>query len=183
MLIKAYEAAMQRQPDAQLAYKLGTAYAQANDLPNAVPMLRKAVALAPAADAEFLAKANFQLAGVLFNAKEYAQARQACLNALKTKPKWGKPYLLIGQMYAASSAACANENSMDKQAVYWAAVDKFAKAKQVDLTVKAEADALIATYKKYFPTKDEAFFRGISPGKSYTVGCWIGETTVVRFEK
>ena len=65
--------------------------------------------------------------------------------------------------------------------VYWAAVDKFKKAKQVDPSVEAAANEYINTYSKYFPTKEERFdLPGEFSGSTYYVGGWIGETTSVR---
>ena len=64
---------------------------------------------------------------------------------------------------------------------YWAAVDKFRKAKQVDASCEAEANELINTYKKHFPNKEEAFMFGIQPGSQVTVGGWINEKTTAEF--
>ena len=44
-----------------------------------------------------------------------------------------------------------------------------------------EADKLIGIYSQHFPSKDEAFFRDITAGKSVKVGGWINETTTARF--
>ena len=38
----------------------------------------------------------------------------------------------------------------------------------------------INTYSKYFPTKENCFFNGITPGSKHTVACWINKTTTVR---
>jgi len=65
--------------------------------------------------------------------------------------------------------------------VYWAAVDKFVKAKQVDPSVEATANEYIASYKKYFPTKEEQFdLPNEFSGSTFTVGGWINETTAIR---
>ena len=72
-------------------------------------------------------------------------------------------------------------DEFDKRTVFWAAVDKFVKAKQVDPSVAAKANEYIERYSPHFPTKDEAFFRDITAGKSVKVGGWINETTTARF--
>lgn len=67
------------------------------------------------------------------------------------------------------------------KAVYWVAVDKFVKAKSVDPSCAGEANGLIARYSKYFPEDKEIFMHpDINKGSSYTVGGWIGESTIVR---
>ncbi|MFW6327855.1 MAG: hypothetical protein ACOC2F_06030, partial [Bacteroidota bacterium] len=68
-----------------------------------------------------------------------------------------------------------------KSAVYWAAVDKYIKAQNVDPSMAEEANQRISQYSRYFPDKEDAFFYDYTVGKSYTVGCWINETTSVRF--
>jgi hypothetical protein len=82
-------------------------------------------------------------------------------------------------MYAASAALCGNDE-IGTRAGYWAAVDKFIKAKNVDPTVADEANTSISLYSAYFPTRERLFFNDVKEGSSYTVGCWIGETTTVR---
>ena len=57
----------------------------------------------------------------------------------------------------------------------------FVKAKQVDPSVAGKANEYIERYSPHFPTKDEAFFRDITAGKSVKVGGWINETTTARF--
>ena len=54
------------------------------------------------------------------------------------------------------------------------------KARNVDPSIADEANKAIATYSSYFPTLERLFFNEIKEGSSYNVGCWIGETTIVR---
>jgi len=83
-------------------------------------------------------------------------------------------------MYAASAASCGGSDEIASRAGYWAAVDKFIKARNVDPSVTDDANKGIATYSSYFPTRERLFFNDIKEGSSYNVGCWIGETTTVR---
>ena len=55
------------------------------------------------------------------------------------------------------------------------------KARSVDGSVASEANSKIANMSGSFPDKETAFFKGVTVGSSYTVGCWIGESTTVRF--
>lgn len=110
---------------------------------------------------------------------QFANARANAQRAAALRPGWGKPYLLIGDLYA-STKDCG-EDEFAHKTVYWAAVDKYQQAKAADASVASEANAKIATYSKYFPTKDEGFFRSINEGDTYQVGCWIGEPTKARY--
>lgn len=108
------------------------------------------------------------------------QARSYARKAVDLRPDWGEPYLFIGRLYANSSKECGADE-FERNAVFWVAVDKFIKAKKVDSSVAATANELINQYSRYFPDKEEGFFRDIHEGDSYTVGCWINETTTVRY--
>jgi tetratricopeptide (TPR) repeat protein len=111
-----------------------------------------------------------------------AQGRTYAYEALKLRPNWGLPYLLIGILYANSSNNCG-ESNFQKKAVFWVAVDKFAKARSVDPECASEANNLISKYTIHFPIREDAFFEGITEGQSYTVGCWINESTTTRFNQ
>jgi hypothetical protein len=57
----------------------------------------------------------------------------------------------------------------------------FAKAKQVDSSCSADANKLIASYKQYFPSKEDVFFhRDLNEGAPFHVGGWVGKTTTCR---
>ncbi len=110
--------------------------------------------------------------------KEFSTARQYARRSLEIIPDQGRCYLLIGLMYAGSKPY---DNDVLNKTVFWAACDKFRRAKQVDPSVAEEADKLLATYSKYFPTTEEIFFQPeLGAGQSFTVGGWIGETTICR---
>lgn len=109
----------------------------------------------------------------------YPRARQYARKSLEYNPNNGSAYLLIGIMYAKSKSNF--EDPVLGKAVYWAAVDKFIKAKQVDSSIANDANKLIRTYTEYFPSKDDVFFKPeFQTGKSFFVGGWIGENTTCR---
>ena len=135
-------------------------------------------------EADTTRKANYYYTvGYYYNIKmnNPQKARSYAKKAIELKPDWGKPYILIGLAYAGSSKTCKNGDNVDGPAVFWVAVDMFVKAKKVDPSVEAEADGHIATYSKYYPNNEEAFFFGIKKGDKYKVGCWINATTTARF--
>jgi hypothetical protein len=106
-------------------------------------------------------------------------AREFAEKALSIRSEWGEPYILIGQLYADSKDLCSTIKLPNS--IYWAAVDQFNKAKAVDPSVAEKANALILAYSRYYPNKEEAFFENVHEGNTFTVGCWINETTKARF--
>jgi len=113
--------------------------------------------------------------------KKYSDARRSALKAAELRPGYGRPYMLIGDLYASSSRNCGDDNFMNRCAVI-AAINKYAKAKSVDSSVADEANSRISKYNASKPTKDEAFMRGFKEGQSVKVDCWIGETIVLSFQ-
>lgn len=111
--------------------------------------------------------------------KNYPRARDYAKRSLDFNPNNGSAYLLIGIMYANSSDRF--EDPVLAKAVFWVAVDKFNRAKQVDASVADDANRLIRTYSAHFPSKDDVFFKPeFQTGKSYFVGGWISESTTCR---
>ncbi len=129
----------------------------------------------------------FNIAYIYFDKlKNYSEARSYCRRSLEVLPNQGRCYILIGSCYAAAKPYSTSDYPAAKAAilnktVFWAAVDQFHKAKQVDPTVAGDADKLIAMYSKYFPTKEEIFdLPNELGGTTFIVGGWINEKTVCR---
>jgi len=120
-----------------------------------------------------------ELANVYFHLKRFADARSACYATLKVRPNDGKVYILIGDLYASSAKKCGEGDFFSKVA-YWPAVDKYIKAKNVDPEVADLARTKINTFIQYFPATEQIFFHDLKAGDSFTVECWINETTTVR---
>lgn len=115
--------------------------------------------------------------------KNYTEARRYARMSLEANPQQGRCYILIGYCYASArpytdgSAKAAILN----KTVFWAAVDKFQKAKQVDPSCAEDANKLINTYSKYFPTKEDMFdLPNEFGGGTFIVGGWINEATTCR---
>lgn len=122
------------------------------------------------------------LASVLYKLEDFPFARSCALNAAEIRPGDGLPYIIIGDLYAASAKRCG-DNELTTRAPYWAAVDKYIKAKSIDETVAEEASKKINIYSKQFPSSETIFFYNLTEGKPYTVECWINENTTVRAAK
>jgi tetratricopeptide (TPR) repeat protein len=113
---------------------------------------------------------------------DYQKARTYARKSLDLNPGQGHAWLMIGDMYAAGAADCG-DNDITKKAPYWAAVDMYRKAKNVDEDVVDIANKRIEIYSKQFPLTETLFFYNLNEGDPYTVGCWINENTTVRAAK
>lgn len=142
----------------------------------AVPYLEEALQME---DQNKKADVFLLLATVYRQEDNFPKARTYARSAIDLRPDDGRAYLLIGDMYASSASECG-DNDLTRKVAYWAAVDKYYKAKSVDPEVADDAKNKIRTYSKYFPGSETIFFYDLGEGDSYTVGCWINETTKVR---
>jgi hypothetical protein len=90
----------------------------------------------------------------------------------------------MGHIWTMAKVRDGDMPDIDARANFWVAVDYFVRAKQADPTLAEEADRLIATYRQYFPTAEEAFMHDLSDGASYTVRAnGLSATTTVRTNK
>jgi tetratricopeptide (TPR) repeat protein len=175
-----YEASEQLyklKPSPSSALALGKMYYKLDQYSKAIPFLQDAINGLQDNDAK--ADACYILADVYKNLKNYSAARTNALRATELKPNYGMPWILIGDLYAMSAGNCG-DNKVTAKAAYWAAVDKYQKAKSVDESVSALANSRISTYVGAFPTTEDIFFFGFNKGDSYRVECWISETTIIR---
>lgn len=112
--------------------------------------------------------------------KQYAKARTTARKAAKLRPNWGRPFMLIGDLYASSARRCGDD--WNQRLAILAAIEKYSYAKSIDPDVADEAGKRIGKYNQSRPEKAEGFSRSIKEGASASVGCWIGETVKVRFK-
>lgn len=168
------------EPSAQSAYLMGRLSIANNVLQKAADYMSQAADLYT--DTTDKIKALYALASIHTSNRNYSQARNAALRILQIKPSEGKAYILIGDMYAASAGSCESDDLSGKT-VFWAAVDKYYRAKSVDPSVEQEANEKINQYSRYFPATSDLFFRDYKEGESYVVGCWINENTTIRGTK
>jgi len=176
----AAEALYEKEPSAEAAFGLAKLFLSKEEYAKAITYYQEAIEREedPANKADYL----YQL-GYITNAhlNQPQKARTYALEAIKLKPDWGDPYILIGDAYAGSKDCFTDE--FEKTTVYWVAVDQFSKAKSVDAGVAEKANERISTYQKYFPDIETIFFYSLKEGDNYKVGCWINETTKVRARK
>jgi len=119
------------------------------------------------------------LSNVYRQQNNFPVARRYALQVLDLKPNSGQAFITIGDMYAFSAPDCG-DNDLTRKVAYWAAVDKYIRARQVDPEISDIAQSRISTYSQQFPTSETIFFYDLDEGVEYTVGCWINEKTKVR---
>ena len=180
LFFKATEQLHKLEPGAQSAYLMGTLNLERNNLSKAAEYMGQAAELYE--NNADKVKAYNILANINFNQRNYQQARSNAYKILQIDPNYGKAYLLIGDLYASSASMCADDD-LGGKSVFWAAIDKYIKAKSVDSSVESDANTKISQYSKFYPASSDLFFRDIKEGDSYTVGCWINENTSVRAAK
>ncbi len=169
------------EPNAAAARAIAASYLKREDIESALKYYNEAISMEE--DAEQKAKMHYTVAMINWTKKEdFAAARKYAQLAIKEDPKWGEPYMLIGNLYAQSAQKqMLGSKDIENMAGYWAAVDKYTEAKKVDPSVATNANNLIKLYSNYFPGKELIFFEpDYEEGKIVTVGGWIKEKTVVR---
>ena len=126
------------------------------------------------------AQAYYQIAQIqLAKLGQYSSARANANRAAELKPGWGKPYILIGDMYGRMSSNCGD--AWEQRLAVLAAIDKYNYAKSIDGEVAGDANRRIGNYRESMPIRSEAFSRGLEEGARVSVGCGIGETVTLRF--
>lgn len=186
LFFEATKALHEIKPTAQSAYLMGRLEGDQGNYEQALAYYEEATALYEADSSEEYGEERFRIYLMMANISyremdRLSQARTYALKANEAKSNDGRPFLLIGEMYAASASSCGNDE-FTKKTAFWAAVDKFIQARNADEDpeVKERANELINTYTQYFPNMELIFFHGYERGQSYRIDCWINETTSVR---
>ncbi len=127
-------------------------------------------------------KADFQykIAQIYYSKlSNYPRTKAHAINALEFNPALGSAHMIIGLAYAAAKGIF--DDPVLAKSVYWVAVDRLVKAKQVDPDLKDDVDKLIQSYSRHFPSKEDIFFKPeLNNGQAFYVGGWIGESTICR---
>lgn len=180
LYFNAAEELYKQSPTPMSALALGKSFLKIKNFSSAAKYLSEAVA--GLEDPIQKAEAYLNLADAYRNLNQYANARNAALQSASLNPNDGRPYLIIGDLYYSTVSSCGGDTPVSKKAGYWAAADKYAKAKSVstDENVISVANARYNACYGGFPNSEELFFENITVGSSYTVSCWYTETTTVR---
>ena len=164
-------------PSPESAYFIGKRYLADQEYSKATSYLVEAT---KSSDNKSAQQAYKYLAQIMLKESKFEQGRTYAKKAIDLDKTDGEPYMIIGYLYASSGKEC-NSNPLHAKAVYWAAVDKFQRAKEVDQSLTSKANEMIREYSKLFPTSEDAFFYNVFEGDTYQVECWINETTKARF--
>ena len=164
------------EPTAATAFGCGAMYYKKGDIDKSMQYFDNAIEL----EQDPIQKADYcyTAAQILFGNKQLSKAKQYARKAIEANGAFGKPYILIAQMYA-SSPNWSDESALNK-CTFFAAIDQLQKAKSVDPSCAEEADKLIRSYAAYTPKDEDLFFIGLKKGNAVTIGGWIGETTTIR---
>ena len=91
-----------------------------------------------------------------------------CLKAGQFRKDWGNPYLYLATLYADAAGDCG-ANAVEKNAVYWAAINKLNYARSLDSSISDKASKLISIYKGAVTDKGVAFQLGFKEGDSISM--------------
>ncbi len=166
------------EPSPEAAYNIGIQEFKNKKFNEAAKYFEQATA---SSNNDRVYRAYRNLAFCYQNVGSYAKAREAAKSASRVDPTAGEPYLIIAQLYAESSKQFSGD--VDSKAVFWVAVDKCVKAKQIDPSIAERANSLIYVYSQHFPSAETIFFNDYAEGSAYTVGGWINEKTTIRAAK
>ncbi len=167
------------EPSPESAYLIGKMLLNEAKYSEAIEYLKEGEKLT---DPKLVEKSYYYTAQAYRALNNFPSARTYALKTASVNPANGDPYILIGDLYAESAKNCG-DNELTSRVAFWAAVDKYYKAKQVDPSKAEEADKKIALYSMYFPAVDKIFFYGLKEGDTYRVECWINEDTKIRAAK
>lgn len=167
-------------PSPRVLREVANEYLKAEDYVSALSFLDRAIA--ETSDPSAKASSVLTKANIYWKKGDYPSARKYAEEAAALRPGWGKPYLLIGTLYASSGKKCGPGTGWDSQVVVWAAMDMWSKAKRIDPEVAAKAQKSINKYSAYLPETADGFMRDVKQGDSFKVGCWINRTTTARFQ-
>jgi tetratricopeptide (TPR) repeat protein len=146
------------------------------DVSGAVEMRNKAFELET--DPLKKAKTKLKFAYAAKSRGQKGKARSLAREALRFNPNYGKAYLFIASLYASSVNSCG-KNEFEKRMVYVAALNKAQRAAAVDPSISSSAKKSIRSYRANVPSQKVIFTAGVTPGSTYAVKCWIGETVKV----
>jgi tetratricopeptide (TPR) repeat protein len=146
------------------------------DASGAVAMRKKAFDL----ETDPLKKSRYKLkfAETAKNRGQLSEARSLAREAIRYNPSSGRAYLLIARLYQSSVNNCGS-GEFEKRMVYAAALRQAQIAESVDPSMSSVARKYVDNYRANLPSKKVIFTAGVTPGSSYTIKCWIGETVNV----
>lgn len=118
-------------------------------------------------------------ANALYVADRFVEAKAAALQAISFDGTEGEPYLLLATVYATVDPYPADP--ILNKTKYWAAVDKLQEAKSIEPELTEKANTLINSYRKFYPSKEEVFFKPeLKIGENFYIAAPINENVRCR---
>ena len=176
--VAASEYAHKIEPTAESAATLGIKAYKSGDYATAEKLFEQSIEMSD--NSERNAGLYYLLSGIAMDKKQYSKVKQLALKCLKENPNYGRAYISIAHAYAYSARSIYPDDAVLYKCVYFAAIDKLEKARQVDPSVADDARRFIAQYKEYLPSAEDMFFHPDLKGETFTIGGWIGETVKIK---
>lgn len=165
------------EPSAEAAFNMARGYLRKDNIEMAKKYYLQAIEQEK--DPKLLASYYYERGLLLFRVESnYPEAREMARKAISLDPELCDAYMLIGDIYGQASRTFGGTN-LEKQAIFWLAVDYYNKARKYD-DCAADAANKASDYRKYFPNKEDLFMEGLQAGQSYKVQGWINEATTVK---
>ena len=180
LYVAASEKYYEIEPGPDAAHNLAILFIGKSDYIKGAKYLKEAVA-GSGIESSVKAEWYYELAIVSRANKDYCDAIQYAREAVALKSDLGKAYLVMGDAFIDTRENLGTE--FEQRTAFWAAADKYTKAKSVDPSVADEANKKIADYAGQYPHSEEVFFRDLKDGDSYMVKGCINEYTTVRGRK
>lgn len=175
VLYKGAQAVHASKPSANTAYMLGTIELKRRNQKQAIVYFEQSAALEKTPEKK--ASLYYDIAGIFRNSDK-AKAKEFAVKAIGLNAKFGKPYILLAEMYTTAGKECGL-SEFDRKALTWLAIETIKKAEVAEPRYKTTVTSLIKSFEKNKPTKEEAKAAKRKKGDVITYGCWINETITV----
>jgi len=167
------------EPTAESAMGLGAKAFKGEQMDEAEKYFNEAIEMTE--DKDMKGDLYFMLSAMALQKNQYPKAKSLALKCLEEKPEYGKAYLVIAQAYSQGGKSVFPDDPVLAKTVFYAAVDKAERAKQVDPACAEDANKLINSLRGYFPTTEEIFMHNkLNKGDNFSIGGWVGETVKIR---
>ncbi|NDI97799.1 hypothetical protein GWA97_01740 [Flavobacterium sp. LaA7.5] len=165
-------AAHKMHPATQSTYRLGKIELSRGNVKEAIAYFDKAATM----ETDNREKANlyYEIASVYRNIDK-ATTKEYALKATQANPEFGKPYLMLAELYSSVTGECGL-NDFQRKALLFLSIETVKKAEVAEPKYKPTVAALTERYSKSLPTKSEAKDAGYRKGDEVVYGCWINET-------
>ncbi len=165
-------------PSADIAAEVAKHFIRNDKYPEALDYLLKSLELETSSEKK--AQYALQIAVIYCSrVTNYKSAAEYAIKASELNPGWGEPYFALAHAYIEGIKECTDD-PFERSAIYWLAVDVMEEARKSDPSVADRAANNIQEYSRYFPSKEECFFRSLNEGSTFHFGCWINRTIRVK---